>query len=158
MLCWPPSCFVSPQQIMQIIRTALVPFPANRMYELVEDVVSYPQFLSWCVASELIESNTDSQVARLDIAIAGMRQSFTTRNLLIPDKRIAMGLLEGPFQQLAGEWRFEALGSAGSKILLQLNFDFTGNLLSSAFRHGFASVADRLVTDFCQRAEAVYEN
>ncbi|MDZ4729209.1 MAG: type II toxin-antitoxin system RatA family toxin [Xanthomonadales bacterium] len=143
---------------MQITRTALVPFSANRMYKLVEDVLSYPRFLSWCVASKLIESNADSQVASLDISIAGMRQSFTTRNLLIPDRCIAMELLEGPFQRLAGEWRFEALGATGSKILLQLNFDFSGSFLSSAFRHGFASVADRLVNDFCQRAEAIYEN
>lgn len=142
---------------MQITRTALVLYPANKMYELVEDVASYPQFLSWCVASKLIESNAHSQVASLDIAIAGMRQSFTTRNHLVANQSIVMELLEGPFQQLAGEWRFEALGSAGSKILLQLNFNFSGNLLSSAFRHGFASVGDRLVNDFCQRAEDVYE-
>ncbi len=141
---------------MQITRTALVPFAANNMYALVEDVTSYPHFLSWCVASNLIESSEGIQVASLDIAIAGIRQSFTTRNLLVPDKQIVMELLQGPFQQLAGEWRFEALGQAGSKILLQLNFDFSGNLLSSAFRHGFAAVADRLVNDFCLRAEAVY--
>jgi ribosome-associated toxin RatA of RatAB toxin-antitoxin module len=158
MLCWLAFRVFSPNPIMQITRTALVLFPANQMYELVEDVASYPQFLSWCVASKLIESSQDSQVASLDIAIAGIRQSFTTRNHMVPDQRIAMELLEGPFQQLTGEWRFEPLGSTGSKILLQLDFNFSGNLLSSAFRHGFASVADRLVNDFCLRAENVYDH
>jgi ribosome-associated toxin RatA of RatAB toxin-antitoxin module len=126
------------------------------MYELVEDVTRYPEFLSWCVASRLIESSDDSQLASLDIAIAGLRQSFTTRNQLTAGKRIGMDLVEGPFHMLSGEWRFVALGSTGSKILLQLDFDFSRNLLSSAFRHGFASVADRLVNDFCLRAETVY--
>ncbi len=141
---------------MEITRTALVLFPANHMYQLVEDVASYPQFLSWCTSSRLIESGEDWQVASLEITIAGLRQSFTTRNQLVAGKSLSMELLEGPFQQLTGQWRFEPLGSAGSKILLQLDFDFSGNLLSSAFRHGFTVVADRLVNDFCLRAEQVY--
>jgi len=131
-------------------------FPATHMYQLVADVASYPQFLSWCTASRLIDSGDDFQVASLDISIAGLRQSFTTRNELLLGKKLTMELLEGPFQQLSGEWRFEPLGSAGSKILLQLKFDFGGSLLSAAFRHGFASVADKLVSDFCSRAEEVY--
>jgi ribosome-associated toxin RatA of RatAB toxin-antitoxin module len=141
---------------MEITRTALVLFPADHMYRLVEDVSSYPQFLSWCTSSSLIDSGVDWQIASLEVAIAGLRQSFTTRNELVPGERLEMRLLEGPFQSLSGEWRFEALGSAGSKVILQLDFDFAGNLLSSAFRHGFASVADRLVSDFCRRAEQVY--
>lgn len=141
---------------MEITRTALVLFPANNMYQLVADVASYPQFLSWCTASRLLDSGDDWQVASLDIAIAGLRQSFTTRNQLRPGQGLSMELLEGPFQQLSGEWRFEPLGSTGSKILLQLRFDFGGGLLSTAFRQGFASVADRLVSDFCLRAEGVY--
>jgi len=141
---------------MEITRTALVLFPANNMYQLVADVASYPQFLSWCTASRLLDSGDDWQVASLDIAIAGLRQSFTTRNQLRAGQGLSMELLEGPFQQLSGEWRFEPLGSTGSKILLQLKFDFGGGLLSTAFRQGFASVADRLVSDFCLRAEGVY--
>lgn len=141
---------------MEITRTALVLFPATHMYQLVADVASYPQFLSWCTASRLIDSGDGFQVASLDITIAGLSQSFTTRNELLLGKKLTMELLEGPFQQLSGEWRFEPLGSAGSKILLQLKFDFGGSLLSAAFRHGFASVADRLVSDFCSRAEEVY--
>lgn len=141
---------------MEITRTALVLFPANHMYQLVADVASYPQFLSWCTASRLIESGEGWQVASLDIAIAGLNQSFTTRNQLQSGESLSMELLEGPFQQLSGKWRFEPRGSAGSKILLQLKFDFGGGLLSAAFRHGFANVADRLVNDFCLRAEEVY--
>lgn len=141
---------------MEITRTALVLFPADKMYQLVADVASYPQFLSWCLASQLIDSGDDWQVASLEIAIAGLRQSFTTRNQLRPGESLSMELLEGPFQQLSGQWRFEPLGSIGSKILLQLKFDFGSGLLSNAFRHGFANVADRLVNDFCLRAEGVY--
>jgi len=156
MLCWTSVYPHTLQWTMEITRTALVLFPASHMYQLVEDVASYPQFLSWCTASRLIENTADMQVASLDIAIAGLRHSFTTRNLLVAGKSISMELQEGPFQQLRGHWHFDELGVSGSKIHLQLEFDFTGGLLSSAFRHGFASVADRLVNDFCLRADNIY--
>lgn len=141
---------------MQITRTALVPFPAENMYQLVEDVASYPQFLSWCVDSRLLDSGPDWQLACLEISLAGLRQSFTTRNQLDPGRTLQMELVEGPFQNLNGEWRFLSLGDRGSKISLKLDFDFAGGLFSAPFRRGFANVADRLVTDFCQRAEVVY--
>ena len=141
---------------MEISRSALVLFPAEDMYRLVEDVASYPRFLSWCVSAEVLEQGKDWQLASLEIAIAGIRQSFTTRNQLVRGQKLSVELVEGPFQALSGEWRFVPLGESGSKISLHLGFQFSGSLLSSAFRRGFAGVADRLVNDFCMRAETVY--
>ncbi|MCH7507362.1 MAG: ubiquinone-binding protein, partial [Proteobacteria bacterium] len=57
---------------------------------------------------------------------------------------------------LTGEWRFKGLGEEGSKVMLSMNFDFSSSLISSAFRRGFVLVADRLIYDFGQRADAVY--
>jgi ribosome-associated toxin RatA of RatAB toxin-antitoxin module len=51
---------------------------------------------------------------------------------------------------------FEPLGDEGSKISLGLSFDFSSRVLSSAFRRGFAHIADRLVHEFSKRADAVY--
>jgi ribosome-associated toxin RatA of RatAB toxin-antitoxin module len=141
---------------MEISRSALVLFPANDMYRLVEDVASYSSFLSWCTFSEVLEQGEDWQLASMEVAIAGLRQSFTTRNQLVAGQKLTMELVEGPFQSLSGEWRFVPLGERGSKISLHLGFQFSGSLLSSAFRRGFAGVADRLVNDFCMRAESVY--
>lgn len=36
----------------QISRTALVPYSAEQMYQLVNDVQSYPQFLPGCTESD----------------------------------------------------------------------------------------------------------
>ena len=62
----------------------------------------------------------------------------------------------GPFSHLSGEWLFKPLGEDGSKVTLLLSFDFASSLLSSAFRSGFAQVADKLVYDFGKRADVVY--
>ncbi|MGH8035234.1 MAG: type II toxin-antitoxin system RatA family toxin [Lysobacterales bacterium] len=141
---------------MEIKRSILVLHPARDMYRLVRDVTSYPQFLSWCTGAEVLEESAGQQLARLDVALAGVKRSFTTRNRLVPDELLTLSLAEGPFQQLSGEWHFGALGQMGCKVSLALTFEFSHSALSGAFRRGFAHVADKLVYDFSRRADQVY--
>lgn len=141
---------------MEIKRSILVLHSASDMFQLVQDVASYPAFLSWCLNAQVLDQTTEMQLASLDVSIAGMKQSFTTRNRLVPGESLSMQLERGPFSQLEGQWQFNPLGEMGSKVSLGLTFDFSSSVLSAAFRRGFASVADQLVYDFSRRADEVY--
>ena len=141
---------------MKIARSALVTHSAIDMYRLVEGVPLYPQFLSWCTAAKIHEQNNEMQKASLTVVVAGVRQSFTTLNTLQSGERVEMKLLEGPFKNLQGEWCFMQLGVDGCKISLELDFEMTSGVMSSVFGKGFGKIADRLVDDFCKRAEQVY--
>ena len=35
----------------------IVPYPPEKMFDLVLDIEKYPQFLPWCLASRIIEKN-----------------------------------------------------------------------------------------------------
>lgn len=142
---------------MKIERSALVMHSAVEMYQLVEDVRSYPQFLSWCTAATVYEQAGKHQKAGLSVSIAGIKQQFTTLNTLCEGKSVEMRLLEGPFKNLQGMWCFKQLGDTGCKISLKLDFELAADLLSTLFGKGFALVADRLVEDFCKRAVEVYD-
>ena len=141
---------------MEIKRTALVLHPAIDMFRLVQDVPAYPEFLSWCLRSEVHEQTAEQQLASLVVKVSGITQTFTTRNRFVTGERLTLSLVDGPFSQLSGEWLFEPLGDEGSKVSLGLSFDFSSRVLSSAFRRGFAHIADRLVHEFSKRADAVY--
>lgn len=141
---------------MEIKRTALVLHSAMDMFRLVHDVPAYPEFLSWCIGSEVHEQTSDEQLASLGVRIGGVDHSFTTRNRFVPGEQLTLSLVEGPFSHLSGEWQFKALGDDGCKVTLLLNFDFSSSVLSSAFRRGFAHVADKLVYDFGKRADVIY--
>lgn len=126
------------------------------MFRLVQDVPAYPDFLTWCLAAKVREQDAEHQVATLVVRISGMTQTFTTHNRFVPGERLTLALVDGPFQRLAGEWLFEQLGGAGSKVTLVLNFEFSNKVLSAAFRRGFTHIADRLVSEFSKRADDVY--
>ncbi len=80
-----------------IQRSALLPYPAQALYDLVNDVASYPEFLPWCSASTVIETSDTHMRAKLEVAKGGMSQHFVTRNVLVPGRSIEMNLEEGPF-------------------------------------------------------------
>jgi len=142
---------------MKIERSALVTHNAMDMFKLVADVPSYPQFLSWCTDTIVHEQNCQTQKASLTVVVAGIRQHFTTMNALSSGERVEMKLLEGPFKNLHGEWCFVQLGADGCKISLELDFEMNRGPMATMFGKGFGKVANRLVEDFCKRAEKVYQ-
>ena len=142
---------------MKIERSALVSHSAADMYALVHDVKSYPEFLGWCTYAEVHEQTRQHQLATLGVSVMGIEQRFMTRNRLEPGRRLALQLEAGPFRELTGEWRFQPLGEEGSKVLLQLEFDFAPGLISSAFARGFRGIADHMVQEFCRRADELYD-
>jgi len=142
--------------VIQIRRSAIINHTATQMFELVNDVEAYPTRFRWCTDARVSERSDDGLTARLEVKVGGMTQAFSTRNTLEPPRRIAMQLVEGPFQSLAGIWTFAALGDSGCKIALALDFEYSGRLMAPVMRIGFQKLADRMVDDFCREAARVY--
>ncbi|MBB6186199.1 type II toxin-antitoxin system RatA family toxin [Rhodanobacter sp. MP7CTX1] len=142
--------------MIEIRRSALVKYSPAQMFDLVNEVEAYPKRFPWCASAEILESENNVLVARLDLKFAGFHQSFTTRNSVDPPKRLQMDLVDGPFRSLEGVWDFIALGDAGCKVAFALDFDYAGRLGGSALKLGFQGLAGRMVGDFCREAERVY--
>jgi len=141
---------------MQINKSALVPYSPEQMYALVDDITAYSEFLPWCRSAEE-HHRTDGEVeASLEIAHSGFHKHFTTRNRLDPHRSIAMSLVKGPFKSLTGIWRFEALGDAGCKVSLDMEFEFSSKLLGMTFGPMFSKIAGTLMDSFIERAKVVY--
>ena len=153
-------CFVNlfsrKPAVIQIRRSAIVRQTAQQMFDLVNDVESYPRRFSWCSGAEVLSREPGVLTARLDLRIAGLTQDFTTRNTLDPPHRITMRLAAGPFRELHGGWEFAALGDDGCKVSLALDFDYAGSFMAPVMRAGFEKLADRMVDEFCREAERVY--
>jgi ribosome-associated toxin RatA of RatAB toxin-antitoxin module len=136
-----------------IHRHALVRHSAVRMFGLVNDVARYPQRFSWCEGSRVIEQSEQHMLARLDLRVAGLPISFTTRNTLEFPTRIALQLEDGPFSDFKGLWVFHSLAEDACKVSLSLDFEVANKLIGSALSIGFQGLADRMVDDFCREAD-----
>lgn len=141
--------------MIQIRRSAIVTQSPEQMFDLVNDVASYPKRFAWCDDAKVLASDESSITAQLDLRLGALTQAFTTRNELERPTRISLALVEGPFRALNGVWTFMRLGDAGCKIALSLDFDYSG-LMAPVLRSGFQKLADRMVDEFCREAERIY--
>lgn len=139
-----------------IKRTAIVPHTAAQMFELVNNIEDYPQFIPYCKSTEIISRNIDEVHATLNFAKGGFEKSFSTINRLQPDKMIEIRLLHGPFRHLEGFWEFKPLSDNSCQVILDLEFEFSNRFLSIAFEPLFTQIANMLVDAFSKRAEQVY--
>lgn len=142
----------------QVDRSALVPYSAEQMYELVNDVLSYPEFLPGCVGSRIISKTETTQEAAIDVAKVGIKKTFSTRNKMIPGREIDLELLEGPFKSLKGHWDFIPLSDDASKVVFHLEFEFNNPLLDFAFNKIFSELMGSLVQAFIKRAKEIYHD
>ena len=126
------------------------------MFELVDDVESYPKFLPWCGGARVLERSGDRKTARIDIDYHGVRAHFTTDNVNRPPDAIVITLNDGPFRHLHGEWRVVALGDLGCRIEFALAYEFATLLLDKVIGPVFGHIANTLIDAFVRRAEAVY--
>lgn len=141
---------------MALVRkSALVTHSAAKMFELVNDVEAYPQFLPWCRSGRLIKRDEHELCGEIEVVRAGIHQRFSTCNRLYPVERIEIRLHEGPFKKLHGVWLFTPLRENACKVELELEFEFSGRLINAAFGAIFGQIANTLVEAFCKRADEV---
>ena len=139
-----------------ISKSAIVPFSPQQMYKLVNNINDYPQFLNWCEGASTLNQSDDQITASVQINKGGLKQNFSTLNKLKPFRLIEIHLLEGPFEQLLGEWRFEPLGDDATKVFLDLKFKFKSKLLDMSLSPIFTKIANSHLDAFVARANKIY--
>ena len=140
-------------------KSVLIWYSPAEMYALVTQVDKYPEFLPWCDHAQVLATDADGVTAEVGIAFSGIRQTFTTRNTHVPDQKVGMKLVKGPFSQLEGEWRFLPVGNGSERacrVELTLHYGFDNVALAALVGPVFARIASSMVGAFVARAEQVY--
>ena len=134
-------------------KSVIVDRPASTMFDLVDDVESYPQFLPWCAATEVYERTEEVTVARLDIDYHGLTSHIATRNLKQAPRRMVLEFVEGPFDRFKGHWHFVALGEEGCRVEFALDYAFSNLAFEAVLGPVFGHIIETLVERFVERAE-----
>ncbi|GLX77464.1 ubiquinone-binding protein [Thalassotalea insulae] len=139
-----------------ISRNALVMFSVEQMYQLINDVLAYPEFIPDCGDSKIISEDETEVTASLLVAKGGLKKWFTTKNTLLANQEVQMSLVDGPFKRLVGSWRLTKLSEEACKISLHLEYEFSSKVFDLAFGRVFNGIANNMVQAFTQRAKEVY--
>lgn len=137
-------------------RRAQVTYSAEQMFDLVNDVESYPKFLHWCRGARIDSRQGNTLEATLDIGVLGFQQSFRTRNTLRRPEQIGIELVSGPFRRLRGEWKFAQAVPSGCEVSLSLRFEVTMSPFGALFAKVFEELAGAQMSAFIDRARKIY--
>jgi coenzyme Q-binding protein COQ10 len=139
----------------------LVKHSPDRMYDLVADIESYPQFLPLCDALVIrTRKERDGKallVADMTVGYKAIKETFATQVLLNPAERgIDVKYIDGPFKYLDSRWRFEDLADGGCAVVFFIDYEFKnrilGALMGSMFERAFRMFAEA----FEARADKIY--
>ena len=144
----------------EIKHSALVAQPPARLFALINDIESYPQFIPWCTHAKVLSRSDREIVATIGVRQGPLNSEFTTRNELEQDRRVLMHLVTGPFKMLEGEWLLTPIpqvgdGGVGCRVQLTMKFAFKNPLTAVLFEQKFAETASSLMDAFVARARAL---
>ena len=140
----------------EVVKTVLVPYSTSEMFELVDKVEEYPDFLPWCGGTELHFRDDTTTEATIHISYLHVKQHFTTQNTKRAGEEMLIRLKRGPFRKLEGYWRFKPLAESACKIEFVMHYEFASGLLEKMLGPVFSMVTNSLVDAFVHRAEQVY--
>jgi ribosome-associated toxin RatA of RatAB toxin-antitoxin module len=163
----------------EIKHSALVAQPPGRLFDLINDIDSYPRFIPWCTHAKVLSRSDREIVATIGVQRGPLQSEFTTRNELEQDRRILMHLVNGPFKMLEGEWLLTPIAQAGPgsvaasvsgdteeqpasvsegvgcRVQLRMKFAFKNPLTAILFEQKFAETISSLMDAFVARARAL---
>jgi ribosome-associated toxin RatA of RatAB toxin-antitoxin module len=140
---------------MEISRRLLVPYSAERMFDLIEAAEHYPRFMPWCAGATIVLRSAEVVVADIVVAHRGVRFEFRTRNPKRRPGAMSIRLERGPFRRFEGEWRLSPLGSDGCRIEFEMRYDFNSTLARLA-GPVFDRITTAMVDAYVARADALY--
>ena len=139
-----------------IKRSALVQYSAGQMFDLVNDIEKYPEFMMGCVEAVVISQSDKWIVGKLRLSKAGLTQEFTTKNWLDRPSLIEMELVEGKFKSFNARWSLETLSDDACKVALIMEFEVDSFLVDVAAEKLLTSSANNLVDAIVTRAKETY--
>lgn len=136
----------------KVEKTVLVMHTCAEMFNLVDQVEDYPQFLPWCGGTQVLRRDDDITEATIHIHFHGLKQHFSTRNQKQFPHEMRISLLDGPFKTLTGEWQFIALREDACKIVFKLEYEFANSLIERVIAPVFNHIANTFVDSFVAHA------
>ena len=138
--------------------TKRVPFSADQLYGIVKDVLSYPEFLPWCLSARIVEQQDIFFVADLMVGFKNIHETFRSVVHANDAKKeiTTRGTGKGPLSTMDNHWRFIAVDDGHCDIEFSVTISFSSFIIEKLFAPFFNESIKKMTTAFLQRAHDLY--
>jgi len=134
-----------------------LPYTPEQLFDLVAGVGQYPDFLPWCISSNIYKREGDNVFyADLVIGYKMVREKFTSKVTLKKPDEIHVEYLSGPMKYLSNHWKFIREEDGSCTIDFYVEFEFKNFVLQNLMGVFFNEIVRRMVSSFEDRARELY--
>lgn len=141
------------------LREELVNHSAKKLFDIVIDIESYPEYIPWCTRMVINERKKNEIYADMYVQYKfimvqkfGSYVKFDTSKLMIETNYI-----EGPLKDLKTNWRFEEIDNKKSKIIFDVNFEFNNYIHQKVAETFYPLIENKMINSFKERADALLD-
>ena len=138
------------------IREEFVNHPAKKLFDIVIDIESYPEYIPWCTRMVVNDRKASEIYADMYVQYKfilaqkfGSYVKFNSNNLTIDTQYI-----EGPLKDLTTNWKFEEINSNKSKIIFNVNFEFKNFIHQKVAETFYPLIENKMINSFKERADS----
>ena len=138
-------------------RSLLLPYPVEEIFQIVNDVEKYSEYIPSVSRSNILSSEGNKQIVSMQLDAKGITETLVTSNTSFPSTGITISLVEGPFEHLTAHWAFNGLEDLGCRVGLTVEFELKGRLLKTLLAPLYERIVDRLMKAFHTRVQELLE-
>ena len=133
----------------------IVNHPAKKLFDIVIDIESYPEYIPWCTRMVVNERKKNEIYADMYVQYKfilakkfGSHVKYDQNKLIIETNYI-----EGPLKDLTTKWKFEKIDNYKSKILYDVNFEFNNFIHQKIAETFYPLIETKMINSFKERAD-----
>ena len=136
-------------------REEIVFHSANKLFNIVLDIESYPEYIPWCTKMVVNEKNNNEIYADMFVKYKFiLTQKFGSYVKFNKNKlKIQTSYIEGPLKDLKTNWEFEEISKNKSKIIFEVNFEFKNFIHQKLAETFYPLVENKMIESFKKRAD-----
>ena len=143
--------------MQEFSRSMLLPYLAADVFQVVNDVEKYSEYLPGVKRSEIVSSDGTKHMVSMRLEAKGISETLVTSNAFDESTNITISLINGPFDHLRAHWTFHALEDLGCRVQLAVEFELKGQLLRILLRPLYKTIVDQLMRAFHNRVQELLE-
>ena len=131
----------------------------STIFELINDVENYPNYLPWCTSTEVDRKSESLLIGKIFVSKSFIRWNFSTKNQIKKNKSIKLELVDGPFDSLDGQWLFSPIDEHNTNVSLEISYKFKSSIIELSIEPIFTSIMNSILESFIQEAfKLKYDN
>jgi coenzyme Q-binding protein COQ10 len=140
-------------------REEIINHSAKRLFDIVIDIESYPEYIPWC-SSMIVNERKKNEIfadmyVQYKFIIAqkfGSHVKFNKEKLTIETR-----YLEGPLKDLTTKWKFKKIENNKSKIIFEVNFEFKSFIHQKVAETFYPLIETKMINSFKERARSLLD-